>query len=61
MNLINLIEFYESEDKDIFENINLPKGLEKDLVVQSILDLSGTFIPLYTDFRLFNQKKYYFL
>lgn len=56
MNLINLIELYESEDKDIFANINLPKGLEKDLVVQTILDLSATFIPLYTDYRLFNQK-----
>lgn len=56
MNLINVIEFYESQNLDIFDGIILPNGLDKDIVVNTILDLSATYIPLYTDYNLFNMK-----
>lgn len=56
MNLINIIKLYEGQDKDIFNGIVLPNGLDRDLVINSILDLSATYIPLYTDYDLFNMK-----
>lgn len=56
MNLINVIEFYESQNLDIFDGIILPDGLDKDIVVNTILDMSATYIPLYTDYNLFNMK-----
>lgn len=56
MNLINVIEFYESQNLDIFDGIILPDGLDKDIVVNTILDISATYIPLYTDYNLFNMK-----
>ena len=56
MNLINVIEFYESQNLDIFDGIVLPDGLDKDIVVNTILDISATYIPLYTDYNLFNMK-----
>lgn len=56
MNLINVIEFYESQNLDIFDGIILPDGLDKDIVVNTILDMSATNIPLYTDYNLFNMK-----
>lgn len=56
MNLINVIKWYEGQELDIFDGIVLPDGLDRDLVVNTILDLSATYIPLYTDYDLFNMK-----
>lgn len=56
MNLINVIKWYEGQELDIFDGIVLPVGLDKDLVINTILDLSATYIPLYTDYDLFNMK-----
>lgn len=56
MNLINIMNLWKGEGKDIFDGIYLDPRLDKDLVVNTILDYSGTYIPLYQDYNLFNFK-----
>lgn len=56
MNLINIMNLWKDEGKDIFDGIYLDKRLDKDLVVNTILDYSATYIPLYQDYNLFNFK-----
>lgn len=56
MNLINIINLWKDEGKDIFDGIYLDTRLDKDLVVNTILDYSATYIPLYQDYNLFNFK-----
>lgn len=56
MNLINIMNLWKDEGKDIFDEIYLDPRLDKDLVVNTILDYSATYIPLYQDYNLFNFK-----
>lgn len=56
MNLINIMNLWKDEGKDIFDGIYLDPRLDKDLVVNTILDYSATNIPLYQDYNLFNFK-----
>lgn len=56
MNLINIMNLWKDEGKDIFDGIYLDPRLDKDLVVNTILDYSATYIPLYKDYNLFNFK-----
>lgn len=56
MNLINIMNLWKDEGKDIFDGIYLDPRLDKDLVVNTILDYSATYIPLYQDYNLFNFK-----
>lgn len=56
MNLINIMNLWKDEGKDIFDGIYLDSRLDKDLVVNTILDYSATYIPLYQDYNLFNFK-----
>ena len=56
MNLINIMNLWKDDGKDIFDGIYLDPRLDKDLVVNTILDYSATYIPLYQDYSLFNFK-----
>lgn len=56
MNLINIMNLWKDEGKDLFDGIYLDPRLDKDLVVNTILDYSATYIPLYKDYNLFNFK-----
>lgn len=56
MNLINIMILWKDEGKEIFDGIYLDPRLDKDLVVNTILDYSATYIPLYQDYNLFNFK-----
>lgn len=54
MNLLNILNLYN--DIDFFENIMLPPTLDKELVVNSIIDYCAVNTPLYTDKYLFKAK-----
>lgn len=56
MNLINVINWYEQQNLDLFDGILIPNELDKDTLIDTILDFSATAIPLYTDYDLFNMK-----
>lgn len=43
------IESYLNPDSSVFDNIVLPEGIEKDLLIDSILMRSGEFEVLYSD------------
>lgn len=56
MNLVNIIDWYNQQELDLFEGIELPTGVDKETLINTILDYSATAIPLYTDYALFNLK-----
>lgn len=53
MNFINLIELY---GYDMFNNITLPSGVNKDILINTIMDKCALYIPLYTDLALLSAK-----
>lgn len=46
---IAMYNYMDSIHDDLFSGLNLPDGLNKDVVVNNILLQGGTFEPLYTD------------
>lgn len=53
MNLINIIDLY---DYSPFENIKLPNGLDKDIVVNTIMDKCAEYTPIYPELKLLTWK-----
>lgn len=60
MNLINLCDFYGIDN--IFKDIVLPDNIDKEILINTILDKCSLNEPLYYDMNLLNQKiKNFFL
>lgn len=49
LTLIGLYKYCNENGEDLFENLSLPEGIEKDLVINKILIEGGEFPLVYTD------------
>lgn len=47
--MITLIGLYEYTDRNLFENLILPEGIDKDTFIHNLLLYAGEFEPLYPD------------
>lgn len=54
MNLINLTWLYGVDA--IFKDVPFPKDIERDVCINTILDISGELEPLYPELELLNAK-----
>ena len=53
MNFINIIDLYSYH---IFDGAKLPEGVDRELVVNSIMDMCALYAPLYTEEQLLITK-----
>lgn len=49
LTLIGLYNFYESKNKDLFEKLTFPEGIDRDTVISNILLRGGEFEVIYSD------------
>lgn len=56
MNLINIVSLYGYDN--LFENMIIDERLDKEVVINSIMDYNGEYIPLYPDGELLKAKIY---
>ena len=52
-NFISIVQLY---GYSLFDDIQIPKGIDKGLLVNAIMDKSGIYEPLYTDETLLKNK-----
>lgn len=62
---LSLLAFYE-HDNTLFDNLTLPEGIDKEIVVSHILNSAGDFEPTYTEYDFLKYeigmwgKRHYF-
>lgn len=54
MNFINICDLYGYDI--VFDGIQLPDGVDNELMINAIMDKCGTSEPIYTDMPLLRQK-----
>ena len=56
MNLINIQQYATYRDLNLWDEFILPETLDRDVLVNTILDVCGEYEPLYYDLALFKAK-----
>ena len=54
MNFINIIDLYGYDT--VFSGVQVPDGIDTEILINAIMDKCGTSEPIYTDIPLLIQK-----